>query len=293
MKKILIAAGALAIISAGSLSADDTMKKSTTAKKTTTKSVSKIKSDGPVDRSLEFRVGPRVTFLSGEVRQGSGSPGDTVDIFDDLNLDDATLGIQLDLDWQPINRWHVGVGMSFDDYDQTGSTSRAITTSVGGSVIQPGAAVTASAEVYTFEGKIGYDLIKNNTYRLQPFIGGKGIIVDNGRFSGTGTVIDPGGATSTGTRTLNEDVGYGTFIGGIDQRLYITRSWYIGAEIAGFGMDEWGYVTGDGYTGYEFTKNFGLRAGYDANYATYENSNKKTAVDALLGAAYVQAVFGF
>jgi hypothetical protein len=293
MKKILIAAGALAIISAGSLSADDTMKKSTTAKKTTTKTVSKIKSEGPVDRSLEFRVGPRVTWLSGDVRLGSGTPGDTVDIFDDLQLDDASLGLAIDLDWQPINRWHVAVGMTFDDYDQTSATSRNITSAVGGDIIQSGASVSAQGDVYTFEGKIGYDLIKNNTYRLQPFIGGKGIVVDNGRVTGSGTIIDPAGVARSGTRTASESTGYGTFVGGLDQRLFLTRSWYVGAEVAGFGLDNWAYVAGDGYTGYDFTRNFGVRVGYDANYVNYENSNRKTEVDVLLGAAYVQAVVGF
>jgi hypothetical protein len=292
MKKYLVL-GAIAALTVSSVSADDSMK--STTKTTTTRTVKKaVVTEGPVDRTLEVRIGPRASFLNGEARFG-GPAADTVDVWDDLNLDEPNPGIAFDVDWQPFNRWHLALGATYDNYDQSGTTSRNIRTA-SGEVLQSGGTVNVDGHVIFLEGKIGYDLIKTNTYRLQPYIGGKGAWID-ADVTGTGTVTATGGAgatlTRTGTRVTSLDDGYGTFIGGIDQRLYISRSWYVGADVAGFGMDQWGYVTGDAYTGYDFSKTWGVRAGWDANWMTYENSNASTQIDALLHAVYVQAVWGF
>ena len=184
MNKYIVAMGALAFTVVGSLSADtDTVK--------TTKSSTQIvkkSTAGPVDRTLELRAGPRGSFLTGDLR--SGVNGTLVDVWDGLGLKDGNIGTQVDIDWQPINRWHLDFGFTYDRYDQSGTTTKSILTDKG-DTIQSGATLNVDANIYTFEGKLGYDLIKNNTYRLQPYIGGKGIKLDS-KLSASGTVVTAG-----------------------------------------------------------------------------------------------------
>ena len=291
--KYLLNLAAWVALTTGVAIADDSMKSTVPLKKQAA-AIKTASNDGPVDRELEVRLGPRATFLSGNVKQGKGNTGDEVDIFDTLNLDGVNPGVQFDVDWQPISNFHTTFGLTYDSYDQSGTTSRNITTTKGDTILA-GSTVKASGDIYTFEGKVGYDVYKSNTYRVQPYVGGKGVLIANAHIDGSGSAIaSPNGNTRSGTRVHNhKDVAYGTFLGGVDQRVYISRDWYTGIDVGGFGLDRWGYITGDAYMGYDFTKNFGLRAGYDANYLMYENSNKSTKTDPLLGAAYVQAVWGF
>jgi hypothetical protein len=256
MNKYMAAMGALAFTVVGTLSADTVPTKTKTAsvvKKTT------VASSGPVDRILEIRAGPRVSFLTGGLRVGK--TGTEVDIWDDLGQDDVNVGAQIDLDWQPWNRIHTTFGMTYDRYDHSGTTSKGVLTNRG-DVIQPGARVTSDVDFYTFEGKVGYDVIKNNTFRVQTYIGGKGVFLD-GTVSASGTVITaaPGSVTRTGSRSTKIDNSYGTFFGGVDSRAYISRDWYVGGDIGAFGLDGWSYLTGDAYTGYDFNKN--LRSSWE------------------------------
>lgn len=286
MKKYIIM-GTLAL-AATSLIADEGV-----SKKTTTSHIEKKSTiSGSADRTLELRVGPRVSFLSGPVR--IGVTGTEFDIWDDLQIDDPNIGVQFDADYQPINRWHLNFGFTYDNIDQSGTTKKDIGKIAGDNErLLSGATITAKEDIYTFEGKIGFDAVKNNTYRLQPYIGGKGIVID-GTFAINGTATGSfGGSTHAITSTSNRSDAYGTFFGGVDQRLYISRQWYLGADVGGFALDRWGYITGDGYTGYDFTKNLGVRTGYSFDWGTYENSNKSVFAEPLLGAAYVQLVWGF
>jgi hypothetical protein len=280
--------GALALVSASSLFADMVPAKATTA---TTKTTSTVSKEGPVNRQLEVRIGPRITFLTGDIRVGK--TGTDVDIWDDLGLKEVGGGIKLDTDWQPFDRLHITSGFTWDHFDITGSTKSPITSSKG-DVVQPGATLTLKADIYTFDGTVGYDVVKNNLYRLTPYFGGKGGAID-GELTASGSVLTapPGSRTVTGTRTTTGEDVYGAFIVGIDQRFNITRNWYTGLDIAGSAWEDWGYLTGDGYMGYDFSKTWGVRAGYAFDYITYENPNKSTEANPLLGAIYMQAVWGF
>jgi hypothetical protein len=296
--QVMALSAAVVLASVATVRSDDTVlpgRKTTTTRTTTTQKFKMTQSlkAATVDRVLEVRIGPRITFLSGEVRLGSGSPGDRVDIFDDLQLDDASPGLAFDLDWQVRDRWHVAFGMTYDDYDQTSGTGRNITAAVGGDILQQGASVNVKGDIYTFEVKLAYDLIKNNYYRLQPFIGGKALVFDGVTATISGTTIDPAGLSRQETVSISEDLSHATFFVGLDQRFYFSRSWYFGAELGGFTLEDYGFIAGDAYTGYDFNKNFGVRLGYDANYVTYENSSGTTQVNGLLGAAYIQAVVGY
>jgi hypothetical protein len=298
-KSITIVASVFAIMTAGNLLADDSMKSTTsTSSKSTTKTTKVapvVKSDLPADRSLELRVGPRISTLSGDTR--IGATGTTFDIWDDAGLDEPSAGIQLDADYQPFNRFHAMFGFTWDKYDHSGTTTKDIGKSAGDTErLLSGASVNADFDIYTFEGKLGYDVIKTKTFRLQPYIGGKGGLVDGSATITGSTVSSTGVVTANRTSTFNtsnNDLVYGTFIGGLDSRLNVSRNWYVGLDVAGFGWERVGYITGDAYTGYDFTKNLGVRVGYSADWATYENKNKTTNTEPLLGAGYLQFVWGF
>jgi hypothetical protein len=289
-KSIIMTAGALAVFAAGTLFADDTPVKKSTKVETSKKKVATKSSGGPVDRTLEVRVGPRVSWLTGDVRVGR--TGTEFNVEDDLQLDDPNAGIQFNFDYQPFNRIHLEGGLSYDIYNQKGTTTKDI--SQGENVLLSGASVSTDTDVVVFDVKLGYDVIKNNTLRVKPYIGALGGYT-HGFGSISGNTLSGGGTTPSSTRVFKDsfEESYVTFIGGLDTRLYVSRSWYVGADAAGFGWDNVGVIHGQAYTGYDFSKAWGVRAGYAADYITYENSNNSQSAEPLLGAVYVQVVAGF
>lgn len=250
----------------------------------------KATSEGPVDRQLEVRLGPRVSFLTGDARVGKN--GTDFDIWDDLKLDDPNAGIQFDIDYQPWNRWHFTYDMSWDRYDQSATTQKNISKGNGETLLS-GANISGTFDAFVFEGTVGYEVIKTDLYRLRPYIGGIGGYVSGSyTISGNTNVGNPV-VLGTINRSDNVSTSYGSFIGGIDQRLYASRSWYLGGDIGAFGWDNWYLVTGDAYTGYDFSKSFGIRLGYKADYVNWENGPKAGKAEPLLGAVYVQGIWGF
>lgn len=242
---------------------------------------------GPVDRELELRVGPRISFLTGGARVGVAGTG--FDIWDDLKLDSPNGGIQFDADWQPVSRWHVTYGMTWDRHDQSGVTGKAIRNSASPTdTLVAGSAVKTDLDIYSFEGTLGYDLFKNDSVRIKPYVGGKAYLIDgNVTLSNNG----PGG---TGlSRTSNSSRAEGTYLLGLDSRFYATQDWYLGGDIGGSAWSEYYNLTGDAYTGYDFNKNWGMRLGYAYDYIDYENKNKSFKAEPLLGAVYIQVVYGF
>lgn len=286
-------AGALVAWAAGSLSADDALRPVTVRHPPATKLQARAPAEReaePVDRELEIRVGPRATFLTGDVRVGK--TGSAFDVWNDLKLDDVNLGVQFDVDWQPVKNLHLAVGMTWDKYDQNGVTQKDI--SDGENILRSGATTRVDLDIYTFKAVIGYDVIKNRTYRLRPYVGGKVGVVD-GTASWTGIVANSAGAnldTRTKSTSLNAEA-YGTWLVGIDQRIYVSRDWCLGADLGASTMDHWYLLSGNAYTGYDFSKNWGIRLGYACEYVSWENGPKSGKADPLLGAAYVQAVWGF
>jgi hypothetical protein len=287
MKQYLVL-GAVAALVVGSLMADDTMKPTTVQKKTV-----KTSAGSTVDRELEVRIGPRVSFLTGGVR--IGKTGSEFDIWDDAGLDEPSAGVQFNVDWQPINRWHADFGMTYDNYDHSGNTKKNIT--AGDDTLVSGAALSADITALTFEATIGYDVVKTKELRVKPYIGGKGAYAD-GTAGFTGAVLNSAGVLvdANRTKTANVDTGYGMALGGIDTRYYVVpvdSRWYVGADIGATGWENWYLLTGEAYTGWDFTQNWGVRAGYAYDYFNRENDVKSSFQDPLLGAVYVQAVWGF
>jgi hypothetical protein len=281
------------VLGTSSLIADDSGAKMPVTKtqvEKTTPYVSKklVVDDMPFDRTLEIRIGPRLSFLTGEVK--SGRNGTSMDIWDDVGMDEPSAGMQFDVDWQFAKRWHAIFDMTWDRYDHSGVTSKLISNGDAGpnNAIAAGSSTSANLDIYTFEGRIGYDIVKTKNWTIMPYIAGKGGVAD-----GTVSVTDNGPGGSGRVLTYTDNQAYALPLGGLDVRFYATPKFYVGADIGASGWENYFYLTGQAYTGYDFTKNFGVRVGYDANFVHYENDNRSTKADPLLGAAYVQAVIGF
>jgi hypothetical protein len=232
----------------------------------------KLASDRPVDPVLELRTGLGLTWMVGDLRllRGTGA-------FNEFELQDVNIGKKVDLDWQPMDRLHVN--FSFFKNNLAGESDLA------GSLQNPQLLFSSNtldvkADIFTFENTIGYEVIKNDTYRLMPYIGGKMAVVDIR-------------VESNYRQFENIDDVYGTVLIGIDQRVYMSHDFYGGLIVAGFGMENWGYVRGEAYLGYDFSDKYGIRAGYEVDYFNYRNPNSSTQFDPLLGNVYIQFVRRF
>jgi hypothetical protein len=302
MKKLLTM-GAIASLAIGALTADEpkVQGSATTTSTTSSASVSKAGTNGPVDRCIEFRFGPRMAWLYGDTR--IGKTGTEFSIWDDLGLDEVTPGLQLDLDtqpfqlwqpydWKPLNRLHLEFSMTWDYYDKTGNTQENI--SDGENTLVSGAGTSLRMDAFTFEGRVGYDAFQNNTFRIKPYIGGKGVYA-KGDASFTGDVRNSSGVLiATGRSKSTEiDNGYAFVMGGIDTRGYITRQLYLGGDLGASGLDNWFTLTGEIYAGWDFNRYVGLRAGYAYDYFNRENSVKSSMQNILLSGVYLQVVGGF
>lgn len=310
MKKVLAVVAALAF--AVSLNADDNGNGATKPARirqgvVTTKVVRRSqsqpeKSAHPIDRELEVRLGPRVTFAGGTGRIGPS--GNEFAIWEDLGMDEPGYGAMFNIDYQPnfLKNFHAQLDMTWDKIDHAGVTARAF--SNGNQILDSGAATAVNADVYTLALKLGYDVFKNDTFRIRPYLGGiAAYITGNSSYQGNvrnsaGVLIGPD------NRSKNFDQAEVSFLAGIDNRLYVARDWYAGIDFGGMGADRFYFLTGQVYSGYDFTKNFGVRLGYDAKYGVglipattvipdWGRSEHQGKLDPLLGAAYVQALWGF
>lgn len=232
----------------------------------------KLASDRPVIPMLELRTGLGMTWMVGDLRlpRGNGT-------FNEFELMDVNLGKKVDIDWQPMERLHVN--FNFFKNNLAGENDLA------GSLQNPQLLFSSNtldvkADIFTFENTLGYEVIKNDTYRLMPYVGGKMALVDI--------------RTTSNYRQFEniEDV-YGTAIIGIDQRVYFSHDFYAGLNVGGAGWKDWGYIRGEVYTGYDFSEKFGIRSGYAVDYFTYENPNKSTEFNPVQGNVYIQFVRRF
>jgi hypothetical protein len=289
--------GAVVTLAVGSLFADElNVREPSATTTTTTRSnlpvpppiVKKKTFEGPLSRKFELRVGPRISFLTGDVKPGKASP--MYDIWDDVGFDKPNLGVQFDADWQPYNRFHVMGGLNYDNYDQKGTPSVNLTRiPTDTDMIPAGSEVKANADLLVWELKLGWDVIRGDTYRMQVYGGGKLAYV-HGKVSSSRVVNSTTGATLAGGSTEFDEV-RGILLAGIDQRVYITRRIYLGGDLGASGFDNFYLLTGEAYAGYDFSTSWGVRAGYAFDYLDLDNG--EFAMHPLLGAVYVQAVWGF
>lgn len=300
MNKYIIAGALVALLAVPSLRADDALRSKPKSSPTMSK---KLQGELPADRELEIRLGPRVTETAGSFRLGSSAIGaaigrtakDTVDLRRDLGLDDVNVGAQFDMDWQFIKNWHFNLGYKYDQASKTQTLPTDI--SFAGAYFPKNSSFKSEMELHQVDYVFGYDIYKDKTFKVMPFVGGKSLIAV---VKGTGTsvtVADPAaigvaGGYQTNPYSSSDTAWTMTWLAGFDAKINISRDWYLGITPSASTLDDWWAVQGQFYTGYDFSRNWGVRVGFDALYSKYSASNNQKA-EAGLGAVFVQAVWGF
>jgi hypothetical protein len=247
--------------------------------------------NGPIHRNFELRAGLRVSQSGGDLRFS----GKDFEMVDDLGWDSMNVGTQVDADWQPYNRFHVMGSMNWDNYDQSGTTSRNLRGLVSRAddlTYLSGSTTKANFDIYTFDLKAGWDVVQGDTYSLTPYLGGRMVHL-KGKASVTGTLVSAlNGSLGTVTTTQNRTESFLLCLGGVDQRVYITRRLYAGLDLGGTFATSWYGFSSDIYAGWDLNKTWGLRAGYGLDWMHYEPSSQTTFAP-YIGAGYVQVVWGF
>lgn len=300
MQKFFIAGAIVALLALPVARADDALRSKPKPSFVTKKS---INAELPADRELEIRVGPRITETAGSFHLGSSAlgaavgrqPKDTVDVRRDLGLDDANVGAQIDLDWQFIKDWHFIFGYKYDQASKTQKLPTDIT--FDGSSFLKGTDFKSEVDLHQFDYVFGYDIYKDKTWKVTPFAGGKTLVAWT---KGTGTqyiVVNPAAIGTTagyGPRpyTREDTSSLTTWLAGFDVRANISRDWYVGLTPSASALSDWWAVQGQFYTGYDFSKEWGIRVGFDSLYAK-ASWTKDQKAEAGLGSVFVQAVWGF
>ncbi|MBI4027252.1 MAG: hypothetical protein HY360_19865 [Verrucomicrobia bacterium] len=240
----------------------------------------------PVNRTLEMRAGPRFGQVFGSARLGQ--TGTDFDFGDDLSLNQNFVsGSQLDIDWQAFPKFHIGFQHTYDRYDQRGHTTKAIFKGGEGTSLPAGSVVDGTADLNTVAVTLGYDVYKDKTWIVTPFFGAKWAFLDEELF-----VADANNRfTLSGKGT--QEILYATPLLGAEIKSFVSRSWYLGVHGAAFGLDQWNYVHGQVFTGYDFSENWGTRLGFDVNFGSYENAGRSLKAEGGIGSLYLQAVYGF
>ncbi len=266
--------------------------------------VTKLKGNLPADRELEVRVGPRATETAGAFRLGATALGgaflgvakDTVDTRRDLGLDEANVGAQIELDWQFQPLWHLLFAYKYDQAERTVNLPTDL--SFAGAFFAKGSRFRSDAELHQVDLLVGRDFHKDETLKVMPFLGVKALVAE---FEGTGTrtsVVNPaaiGAAAGYATSAFHQrDTAWlVTWLAGFDARVHVSREWYWGISPAFSALSGWWGLQGQLYTGYDFSSEWGLRAGVDALYGQYSSDRFNQKADAGLGAVFLEAVWGF
>ncbi|MCC7518362.1 MAG: hypothetical protein IT578_04160 [Verrucomicrobiae bacterium] len=266
--------------------------------------IEKLKGDLPAERELEVRVGPRVTETAGAFRLGSTALGaafpgvgkDTVDTRRDLGMDEANVGMQFDLDWQFAKAWHLLFGYKYDQAEKTQTLPTDL--SFDNAYFAKGSSFKTEVDLHQMDLTVGRDLHWDKTLKFMPFLGVKALVAES---EGTGTQT-----TVANPANLGNAAGYATapyhrsdrswlvtWLAGFDARVYVSRSWYWGITPAFSALSDWWALQGQIYTGYDFSQEWGLRAGLDSLYGHYASEESNQMADGGLGAVFIEAVWGF
>lgn len=255
-------------------------------------------SQGALDREFEIRVGPRVVQTAGAFRAGatqllsaspSGMAKNNVDIRRDLGHDGVTVGVQFDADWQFSKNWHLNFGYKFDQSNATKTLDSSI--SFANQYFAAGSSLKTDVDLHQFDYTVGYDIYKDETFRVQPFFGGKTVYTDVS-VSGTRTTAPTASTFATSPFNSRVEDYLSTYLCGFDVRINLSRDWYLGVTPSASGMDNWYLIQGQFYTGYDLNKNWGVRVGFDCEYAD-NNVTSANQQQLGIGAAYIQMVWGY
>jgi len=257
-----------------------------------------------VDNMFQFRGGPRFGLISGQVRPGLAGSS-LLDLHDDLQLTDVGPGFQLDFEMRVAPDWRAKANFSnttFDGpnvittktytYHSTSNPPANPNTQSNPAVLQPGSTISDAITLNTFSMLLEYELYKDKHWIIGPQLGMKAVYLNQKM------VIT--NVTTSNTIVDSTDIDELTPLLGLSARYQFDKHLYLGIAPLMFGSDQYIYVTGQAYVGYDFDKiswgSFGLRLGVDVDQIwtdhVQEGSSRYEA-NVTLFAPYLQLVYGF
>ncbi len=259
-KKIL--GGCFALIAGFSFAGESTIKKMPTI-------MDDAKSCCASEKNMEFRVGPAFNYIDATAKKtGRRSQGFNLS---DLGFDDVNYGLKTSFDWEFANKWHWNSDFTWNHFDQNGSLKKDLTFGSGNQTLK-GSRMKAEVEAYQLETRIGYDVFKNKSFSLTPYVGLSGVLVDAKISTLSGSVRREQGRVSVidTTKTNTENSSFGNYLVGFETQYRIIQPVYIGFDFGGYYLDSYFGGVGKGYVGYDINETWTVRVGVDSQYVNYD-----------------------
>lgn len=277
-KKLMTVTGCMALILGFAVAGETTTKKMPSLMEET-------KTCCASEKNMEFRIGPAFNVIDATTtKTGRRSQGFNLS---DLGFDDVNYGLKTSFDWEFSNKWHWNSDFTWNHYDQSGTTEKDLTFGSGVQLVK-GSRMKAEAEVYQLETRIGYDVFKNKSFSLTPYVGLSGVLVDAKVSTLSGSVKREQGKISVidQTKVNTENSSFGNYLVGFETQYRIIQPVYVGFDFGGYYLDQyWGGV-GKGYVGYDINETWTVRVGADSQYVNFDL--KKIEGDGFSTTGYVQ-----
>jgi hypothetical protein len=247
---------------------------------------------------VEARIGPRFSWLHGDIRPG-GDGSSKLDIQDDLGLKDPSMSVQIDLEMQVSDKWHASLNYSGNDFEGSATpTTRTLfyhsptnppqnaNTQSNPAVLPQGSTLQTKITIDTLNAFLRYDVYKDKYWLIQPMMGAKMVILDE-------TLLIHNIATGA-TTINNQNILQAMPMLGFDARCNVRKDTYLGWAPYAFAWENFVYTGGQVYAGYDFSKSWALRLGldYDLISLSRDQGSQYSTTSSML-AAFVQAVYGW
>jgi len=223
-------------------------------------------------QGIELRIGPIYNTQNAfDIQTGPRGQG-----FDlkKLGINDPNYGIKADMDWEMGPGLHFNNAVTWIHFNQTGNLESDVTYGTGIKLKQ-GSRVEAELDIFKYEPKIGYDVVKLDDFRLMPYVGAIA------GFS-TGSVSAKSGFVEREQRKLsridkakvyNTTEFFGSYLLGFELQYHFTKSFYTGFDLGGYYMGFLNGASGKGYLAYDFTEKLSMRLGCDVDWISYDHNN--------------------
>ncbi|MES2310438.1 MAG: hypothetical protein V4507_16415 [Verrucomicrobiota bacterium] len=225
------------------------------------------------DHGIEFRIGPVLnTFNDINVQVGRHAQSFGLE---QLDMNDAiSYGAKVDVDATFGERSHFNTSITWINFNEDQILDRRLTFGTG-SKLNRGSRVKVDLDIITLEPRYGYDVFRDETFRVMPYVGGI-FGVATGEFTAvSGTQTRENGKVTTIDRPKTYDATrfYGTYVVGFETQAHITRDLYVGLDLGGYYMGFLDGAIAKGYINYDINKTWSVRGGVDENWLQYEGKN--------------------
>lgn len=222
-------------------------------------------SNPPFEQRFEFALGGFFPFINSTVSLGrtGGGAGRTIDIEDDLALDDNNASPWVSFDWrfQPRHAVHV----EWFELDRDGSNTAGRSFSIGDTIVSAGVGLDSSIDFNLGRVTYGYSFVRDDKWDVA-FNVGVHIATAKVSVTATGAITVDGVPLANGTSTESSSAHTIPLphLGGSVEYAFTPKLKGI-VQIIGFALEFDDYsgtlIEVDGFVKYQATKNFGLGGG--------------------------------